>query len=134
MATITPIRRQRQVTPERWQAALRRAYDDSLDLFRVNDTGEWFATSASERTLSGGTVYRVSRDACSCPAGAAGDPVCKHRALLLAELGYLDLDPDPAPVAPKVVPLPRRRTVVEVWQGGPAPAYRSDEQAARKAA
>ena len=38
----------------------------------------------------------------------------------LAEFDYLDLDPDPVPVAPKVVPLPRRRTVVEAWDGGPA--------------
>ena len=38
----------------------------------------------------------------------------------LAEFDYLDLDPDPVPVAPKVVPLPRRRTVMGVWEGVPA--------------
>ena len=53
-------------------------------------------------------------------ANAEGDRVCKHRAKLREKLGLLVLEPDPepAPTAPAIVPLPRRHPVVEIYEGG----------------
>lgn len=36
---------------------------------------------------------------CECHAGAFGDPVCKHWAMLRHRLGWLDPEPEPAPPA-----------------------------------
>lgn len=44
-----------------------------------------------ESSTTPGTIYPVALDACSCPAGARG-LVCKHRAVLAAQLGLLPLD------------------------------------------
>ena len=51
-------------------------------------------------------AYEVVPWACECHAGQLGDPVCKHRAALLARLGRLTLDPDPARAAPVSGPVP----------------------------
>ena len=75
---------------KRWQAALDRAISNALDVL-VSTSGEAFVESASVP----GLLYSVSREVCTCPAGAKGQP-CKHRACYLAQIGELEITPDPA--------------------------------------
>lgn len=60
-------------TEDRWTAALERARRDGV---RLQRTG----LETAYRVASGAHTYFASATACSCPAGRAGDPVCKHRA------------------------------------------------------
>lgn len=84
-AVAQPMRKQE--TPEQWNRALQRAISEALDVFTEVGTGATFVESSSVP----GTLYRVTVDGCSCPAGARG-LVCKHRAALAAQLGLLPLD------------------------------------------
>lgn len=74
-----------------WQAALDRAIAAGVDILTEPISGMTFA----ESTRHPGILYAVSRDSCSCVAGAHGQP-CLHRAALLAQIGQLAL---PAPAA-----------------------------------
>jgi hypothetical protein len=94
-------RRNRQVTPERWQAALARALAERVTVRQVNANGMWVATSGTDTTMAyllevtGGIVH-----SCTCPAGQFDDPICKHRARWYYDAGLLDLhDPEPDPPA-----------------------------------
>jgi hypothetical protein len=91
-AGATPVTRQRPNTYERWKKALRRAIDNGLEIFTVNDTGERFVISASKLD----TLYRTDARISSCASGVAGDPVCQHRAVVRFTLGWQRL-PEPAP-------------------------------------
>jgi hypothetical protein len=93
VATAMPTRAN---TPARWQAALRRALAEGIEIRQLAGYGMWVATSGS----SVGTAYEVTPWECECHAGQFGDPVCKHRAALLAHLGRLAHDPEPEPPAP----------------------------------
>ncbi len=106
MATTMIIRRQRQATPERWQAALARAIAEGVQVRQLAGSGAWIATSGQDATIayqvavSGGVAH-----GCDCPAGEHGDPVCKHRALWYHLAGLLDPEPDPAaPAIAAMVP------------------------------
>src|SRR5215207_11587667 len=74
-------RRNRQVSPERWQRAAQRAISEGISVRQVNASGMWVGSSGSDVTMAyllditGGVVH-----ACSCPAGDFGDPCCKHAA------------------------------------------------------
>jgi len=48
----------------------------------------WVATSATDAE----TAYEVTPWECECHAAQFGDPVCKHRAVLLATLGRIAAD------------------------------------------
>ncbi len=105
MAT-TMIRRQRQATPERWQAALARALAEGVQVRQLAGCGAWIATSGHDATVayqvavSGGVAH-----GCGCPAGEHGDPVCKHRALWYHLAGLLDPEPEPPmPASPALIP------------------------------
>ncbi len=98
----------RQATPARWQAALRRALTEGVQVRQLAGCGAWVATSGTDT----GTAYALAvtngvAHGCDCPAGANGDPVCKHRALWWHLAGLLDLD-DPEPPTPAAsAPAPR---------------------------
>lgn len=87
-------RRNRQATPQRWQAALRRAIDGDVRVVQLSSTGQWIATSASDPTSAYELeVVNGSAVGCSCPAAQFGnDPVCLHRAAYWHLVGILDLD------------------------------------------
>jgi hypothetical protein len=88
---VTMMRR-RAATPERWQAALRRALDEGVQVRQLAGSGMWVATSGSDLNIA----YEVSPFMCECQAGQFGDPVCKHRARFWFDQGRLDLLDDPA--------------------------------------
>jgi DnaJ-class molecular chaperone len=75
----------RKNTPARWQSALRRAVAEGVQVRQLAGSGMWVATSANDADMA----YEVTPWECECPAGQFGDPVCKHRAVLLATLGRL---------------------------------------------
>lgn len=78
------------ITPQtaaRWAKALDRAISNALDVL-VSTSGEAFVESASKP----GLLYSVSREHCTCPAGAKGQ-ICQHRAAYLAQMGELELEP-----------------------------------------
>jgi hypothetical protein len=77
---------------QRWQAALKRAIAEAVDILVEPISGEVFCESSTRP----GTLYAVSRTSCTCKAGQQGVP-CKHRACFLAQLGELSLEPDPGP-------------------------------------
>lgn len=78
-------------TPRRWQAALRRAHAEGIEVRQLAGCGMWIGTSASDTTVA----YEVTPWSCECHAGQFGDPVCKHRAAMLETLGRLSLDLGP---------------------------------------
>ncbi len=88
-ATTRPARR---ATHERWQAALRRALAEGIQVRQLAGSGAWIATSGTDAAAA----YLVSGNGCECQAGEYGDPVCKHRAAYWHVLGSLDLEPEPA--------------------------------------
>jgi hypothetical protein len=84
----------RRATPERWQAALRRAFDNNLRLYQVSGTGQHVVLSGSKV----GVAYATDGRDCECKSWLHGDPVCQHRALYWYHQGVLDLDePSDAP-------------------------------------
>ena len=80
----------RPVTDVQWSRALDRALSEGLDVLVEPISGEAFVESAT----SPGTLYAVTAFSCSCPAGQRGTP-CKHRACYMAQIGVLDLEPEP---------------------------------------
>ena len=75
----------RKNTPDRWQAALRRAVAEGVQVRQLAGSGMWVATSATDPEAA----YEVTPWECECHAAQFGDPVCKHRAVLLATLGRI---------------------------------------------
>ena len=86
---MTNIIIEREASMERWQTALRRARKEGIQIRQLAGCGMWIATSSSD----GDIAYEVTPWACECQAGQHGDPVCKHRAALLAKLGRLVVEP-----------------------------------------
>jgi hypothetical protein len=78
----------------RWTKALDRAISNALDVYICSATGEAFVESAS----TPGTLYSVSREHCTCPAGMKNQ-ICQHRAAYLCQAGELPLSPEPSRVA-----------------------------------
>jgi len=92
---VTATSRPRPATPDRWQAALRRAIASGIEPLQISGSGEYVVTSATKT----GTCYRSDGYACECEAAALGnDPVCAHRAVVLYVNHRLALrEPTPAP-------------------------------------
>lgn len=87
MVTTTTKRKN---TPARWRTALKRAHAEGVQVRQLAGSGMWIATSATDV----GAAYEVTPWECECHAGQFGDPVCKHRAALLATFGRLVPNPD----------------------------------------
>ena len=85
MATPTT---KRGNTERRWREALRRAHAEGVQVRQLAGCGMWIATSAKDTV----TAYEVTPWGCECHAGQFGDPVCKHRAVLLEVLGRLSVE------------------------------------------
>ena len=85
----------------------RRAVAEGVAIRQFPGPRAWVATSGTDADAA----YVVSHRECECPAGAWGDPVCKHRAALAAKLGCLSVEPEPDPPAPAAPAVaPRRMT------------------------
>ncbi len=105
MVQSAPTRRPvRRATPERWQAALKRALAEGVQVRQLAGSGAWVATSGSDPA----SAYLVTGDSCECQAAEHGDPICKHRASFWHAQGALHLDSelDAAPVVTAVVVEP----------------------------
>ncbi len=97
--THRPVRRP---TPERWQAALKRALAEGVQVRQLAGSGAWIATSGTDAAAA----YLVSANGCECQAGEYGDPICKHRAAYWHAVGALDLEPEPVIVATPAATCP----------------------------
>lgn len=90
MVAQTP-RPRRESSPERWRAALNRAEKEGIEIRQLVGSGGWIATSGRDRRsayeleVTHGMVH-----GCACPAAQHDDPVCKHRAAFLAEIGSFE--------------------------------------------
>jgi hypothetical protein len=85
----------RPATAAHWARALDRALEEALDVLVEPLSGQAFVESAT----TPGTLYIVTADSCSCPAGARGQ-ACKHRACYLAQIGEFPVTIEtPAPHA-----------------------------------
>jgi hypothetical protein len=86
---LTTMRR--EATPERWQAALKRAQKEGIEVRQLVGSGGWIATSGSDRfaayelAVTSGVVH-----GCACQAASYDDPVCKHRAAFWLAHGVRD--------------------------------------------
>ncbi len=82
----------RPITPKRWQAAAQRAIDERVEVRQLNESGAWIASSGTDPVMCYllevrmGIVVR-----CTCPAGAHGDPCCKHAARFYLDRSLLEV-------------------------------------------
>lgn len=75
MAT-TMVRRHRQATPARWQAALGRALAEGVQVRQLAGFGAWIATSGTHAgTAYGPAMANGVAHNGDCPAGTNGDSV-----------------------------------------------------------
>ncbi len=102
MQTTQTRRPVRRVTPERWQAALKRALEAGVQIRQLAGSGAWVATSATDPTAA----YLVNGQSCECQAAEHGDPVCLHRAMYWNAVGVLDLEPEPTAAPVVAAPTP----------------------------
>ncbi len=116
MQTTQTRRPVRRATPERWQAVLKRALAEGIQVRQLAGSGAWIATSGTDAAAA----YLVSGNGCECQAGEYGDPVCKHRAAYWHALGALDLEPEPA--AAPIVAEPAAATCPSCGGNGFDPA------------
>ncbi|MFN8593044.1 MAG: hypothetical protein U0031_16430 [Thermomicrobiales bacterium] len=85
------VKKPREATPERWQAAIARAKKEGVEVRQLVGSGGWIATSGTNRhaayelEVTGGYVH-----GCACQAAAFDDPVCKHRAAFWLAAGIAD--------------------------------------------
>jgi hypothetical protein len=101
-AAVFPSTRTRRVaSPERWQRAAQRAVDEGVEVRQINSSGAWVANSGTHANVA--YMLEIAQGivrSCSCPAGAYGDPVCKHAAAYYVSVGLIELDdPEPDPPA-----------------------------------
>jgi hypothetical protein len=98
---MSPVGRQRQASPERWQKAAQRALAEGIEVRQINASGMWVASSGTHANVA--YVLEIGQGivkSCSCPAGTFGDPCCKHAARYYLDAGMLELeDPEPDPPA-----------------------------------
>lgn len=78
-------------TPESFDAAIKRAHDDGIQLQATEYASVFQAVNPSH-----GTTYTVTRRSCTCRAGERGIG-CKHRALAVMFLDILSQTPTQAP-------------------------------------
>lgn len=97
-----------RIPPATWRRMAEKAARQGLRAYRLNgDPRSWAVTSHSDADIAYEVTILDGDLLCSC-RGSAFRPYCKHRALVLAELGLLDDDPadpgdDDRPVVPDQV-------------------------------
>ncbi len=85
-----------------WRRMAEKAAREALRAYRLNgDSRSWAVTSRSAEGVAYEVTILDGDLLCSCRASAF-HPYCKHRALVLQELGLLDGDDD-HPVVPERV-------------------------------
>lgn len=122
MTQATIERLESVVGVETWRRLAEKARRQGLRAFRLNDDARsWAVTSHSQP----GTAYEVTiLDGdllCSCP-GSAYYPYCKHRALVLAELGLLGELPNRPERRARAGRRPRVRATQSHQAPEPSPA------------
>lgn len=89
MATIW-LSSWREIDLAIWQRMAERARREGVRAYRLNgDPRHWAVTSASQSGVAYEVTFLDGDLLCSCP-GSAYYRYCKHRALVLAELGLLE--------------------------------------------
>jgi len=78
----------------RWIAARNRAVKEGVKVFRIENTGQWVATSGTKP----GVAYKLNVtgnlvNSCDCPAGEQGN-VCKHQAAYYDLIGAIPSEAD----------------------------------------
>lgn len=85
-----PLASWREIDQAIWRRMAERARKKGVRAFRLNgDPRHWAVTSASQSGVAYEVTILDDELLCSCP-GSAYYRYCKHRALVLAELGLLD--------------------------------------------
>ena len=100
----------RRESMERWQAALRRANDKGVKVYKLETIGVYVATSGSRSLV----CYRTDGASCECAAAQSGDPVCVHRAKYWQVAGMLTLDD----AAPATMPCGPCEGTGQIWSEG----------------
>lgn len=94
----------------RWQAALKRAIGNGVQVRQLAGSGAWVATSGSDPLAA----YGTDGVRCECAAAVLGhDPVCQHRAAFWRAMGALAPDDEP-PAAAAADPGARGLTADEI--------------------
>ncbi|MCX2728499.1 SWIM zinc finger family protein [Thermomicrobium sp. 4228-Ro] len=85
-----PVASWREIDRAIWRRMAERARREGVRAFRLNgDPRHWAVTSASQSGVAYEVTILDDELLCSCP-GSAYYRYCKHRALVLSELGLLD--------------------------------------------
>jgi len=85
-----PLASWREIDQAIWRRMAERARKEGVRAFRLNgDPRHWAVTSASQSGVAYEVTILDDELLCSCP-GSAYYRYCKHRALVLVELGLLD--------------------------------------------
>ncbi len=83
-----------------WVRMSEKAEREGLKAFRINDdVRSWVVTSHSQDGVAYEVTILDGDLLCSC-RGSSFHPYCKHRALVLDELGVLDEASDDQPIVP----------------------------------
>jgi hypothetical protein len=86
IGTVTPL--------ETWLRMARKADSEQLRAYRINgDPRFWVVSSKSDPKVAYEVTVRDGDVLCSC-RGSEFRSYCKHRALVLRELGALNMDED----------------------------------------
>jgi len=97
----------RRESLDRWTAALKRAQNNGVHVYRIESTGQFIATPGTTVT----TAYATDGVSCECAAAVHGDPVCQHRAAYWAAQGMLTLDE----TAPATMPCRPCDATGQIW-------------------
>ncbi len=93
MSVATVERTNRRDTAERWEKALDRAHLAGVQVYQLQGSGQWIATSASDPAAA----YECDGVTCTCAAALlGGDPVCCHRAAVREKMAGGSDSPEPA--------------------------------------
>ncbi len=100
-------------TLARWQAALKRAHVEGVQVRQLAGSGAWIATSSRDASIA----YEVSIADCDCHAAQHGDPICKHRAMLRWTLNLLPFPTPAAGLAPERI-VAMKADAAKAWAAG----------------
>jgi hypothetical protein len=94
---------EQMVPTSTWMRMSAKAEKEGLNAFRINDDRRsWVVTSHSENGVAYEVTILDGDLLCSC-RGSAFHPYCKHRALVLRELGVLTPETTHGPLVPNGV-------------------------------
>jgi hypothetical protein len=101
----------RRESIDRWTAALKRAEEKGVKIYRIELNGAYVATSGSRQLVA----YRTDGIECECEAARHGDPVCIHRAKYWEAMGMLAAEVEPASAT---MPCLACRGEGQIWSEG----------------